>query len=363
MKQIPIAIVGLNFGRLVIEGLLDVSLRKRFRIAAVCDLDRVKAERMGRQLKCKAYMDLDALLADRDVSVIGLFTKPEGRAKLLTKIIRAGKDAMTTKPFESDPKAALEVLREAKRRGRIIHLNSPAPLPSPDLEQIVRWRDEFNLGRPVAARAETWVHYREKADGGWYDDPRHCPVAPVFRLGIYLINDLIRFFGEPRDVQIFQSRLFTQRPTADNAQLGIRFQNGGLANVFCSFCVDDLQHYRNSLTLNFERGTVYRNVGPFPYVPGNEQTAKMELVTRRGRKPVVRRRRLKRGLSGDYQWEIFHEALCGSIPDGLIPPEEIVAGIKILAAMAVAEKSAKSEIVSSQLPYNHEGGGVANLAE
>ncbi len=38
-----------------------------------------------------------------------------------------------------------------------------------------------------------------------------------------------------------------------NAQLGIRFNNGAIANIYSSFCVDDLQFYRNSLTLNFER--------------------------------------------------------------------------------------------------------------
>ena len=43
------------------------------------------------------------------------------------------------------------------------------PLFAPDLAQIQKWHAEFNLGRPVAVRADIWSSYREQADGGWYD--------------------------------------------------------------------------------------------------------------------------------------------------------------------------------------------------
>ena len=345
MKKIPIAVVGLNFGRYIIDQLLQDPAQKRFRIAAVCDMDPAKAKAMARRLGCKAYTDLDALLGDGEIPAIGLFTGPSGRAELLRRIIRSGKDVMTTKPFELDPDPALDVLREAVRRKRIIHLNSPSPLLSPDLQQIARWREEFDLGRPVACRADAWVSYREKADGSWYDDRERCPLAPVFRIGIYLINDLIRFFGEPEEVQVQHSRLFTRRPTPDNAQLGIRFKNGGLATIFSSFCIGDGQAWRNSLTLNFEGGTVYRNVGPLPLVPGTEHAAVMELITRRKGKPVVRRKSQPAGLSGLYQWEAFYQALRGKALSHPVRPEEIVAGIKIVSAMGRAEKSGKREKV------------------
>jgi predicted dehydrogenase len=348
MKRLPIAIVGLNFGSHIIDQLLQGPGRRYFQIAAVCDRDLAKAETMGRRLKCKFYTDLAALLTNRDIPAVGLYTGPSGRAGLLAQIIRAGKDVMTTKPFEVDPTAALDVLREAKRRKRIIHLNSPSPLLSPDLDQIAGWRKEFDLGRPIGARADAWVNYREKDDGSWYDDPKSCPLAPVFRIGIYLIYDLIRFFGEPHAVQVFHSRIFTKRPTPDNAQLGIEFKDGSLANIFSSFCVDDFNHYRNSLTLNFERGTVYRNVGPFPHVPGSDgawDLAKLSLVTHRKGKPVVRQKTMANGLSGSYQWEVFHRAILGAkLPDA-ITPEEIVGGIKTISAMARAEKSGTTERV------------------
>ena len=345
MRKIPIAIVGLNFGHCIIEKLLQGPEGKYFHIAAICDLDRAKAETIARRLGCKAYTDLDLLLQDKEIPAIGLFTGPHGRAKLLQRIIRAGKDVMTTKPFELDPELAREVLQEARRRKRVIHLNSPSPLPSLDLEQIAQWREEFDLGRPIACRADAWASKHEKADGSWYDDPERCPVAPVFRLGIYLINDLIGFFGAPEEVQVLHSRLFTRRPTPDNAQVGIRFKNGGLVTIFSSFCIDDAQPYRNSLTLNFERGTIYRNIGPSPHLPGAEDDADLALITLRHGKPAVRRKLKPNGLSGIYQWEAFHRSIRGQKLGKTVTPQEIVAGIKVVVAMARAEKSGMTEKV------------------
>ena len=74
-----------------------------------------------------------------------------------------------------------------------------------------------------------WVNYCEQADGGWYDDPERCPVAPVFRLGIYIINNLAELFGEPEKVCALSSRILTGRPTADNADLAVLFKNGAIA--------------------------------------------------------------------------------------------------------------------------------------
>lgn len=345
MKRLKIAIVGLNFGTHIIQDLTNGDGRKYFQIAAVCDRDRSKAESVGRSLSVTAHCDIETLLADEQIQTICLFTPPNGRAELVGRIIRSGKDVMTTKPFELDVSAAKAVLKEARRRKRIIHLNSPSPLPSADLKQIACWWNEFDLGRPVGARADAWANYREKSDGSWYDDPNLCPGAPIFRLGIYVINDLIRLFGPAVQVQIGSSRLITKRPTPDNAQLGILFKNGALANVYSSFCIDDGQAYRNALVLNFERGTIYRNAGPFPRLPGTETQSNLALITRNKIGHPIIRRKMVNGCTGDYQWRIFHEMINGArLPtEGM--HQEILGGVKILAAMRRAESSGRPEKV------------------
>jgi predicted dehydrogenase len=355
-----IAIVGLNFGRHILESeLLKGPGAEFFSVAAVCDADASKAAMYGKKHGIPCYSDLGALLENKDVEAVGLYTGPVGRAALVGKIVRSGRDVMTTKPFELDAGKAAEALAEARRLGRAVHLNSPSPLPTEDLRIIAGWREKYGLGRPIACRAATWANYRDKADGTWYDDPELCPAAPLYRLGIYLINDLVWLLGEPESVTLLQSRLFTGRPTSDNAQMGILFKSGAIANIFSSFCVNDGQLYRNSLILNYENGTVYRNVGPLR--PGEKN--RLSVITGAGANgPVGANAAGLAGSagadaagianavetaeteqhSGEYLWEDFYRATKGEsvLPGGSEEYDgRIVLGIKIIEAMGRAQKS------------------------
>lgn len=333
-----LAIVGLNFGRHIVNQIVTGSGAPHVRLAALCDLDASRARAVAEKLPpghppVAIHTDLQALLDDPSIPAIGLFTGPVGRAALIRRIIHAGKDVLTTKPFETDPDAALAILREARALGRVVHLNSPAPLPAPDIAQIQRWVNEHALGAPVAARAESYAHYREQPDRTWYDDPRQCPVAPIFRLGIYLINDLIQLFGPVAETHVFQTRLFTARPTPDNAQLSLRFENGALGNIFASFCVNDGDPWRNTLALNYENGTIYRNCGPERATNKNELSL---IKTRDNRRHIAARAEVQGG-SGAYQWETFARALRRELPldtPGLATPEQITAGLRVIQSMS-----------------------------
>ncbi len=342
MKAINIVIVGLNFGRHIVEGLTKDGGNPHVCLAGLCDLDRAKAEELSSvHGKIKVYDSLDEVLADPNITAVGLYTGPNGRAEILRKIINAGKDVMTTKPFENNPAAAIAVLEEAARIGRVIHLNSPNPGASPDLELIQQWHEKYDLGNPIAARADVWTHYREEADGGWYDDPEKCPVAPIFRLGIYLINDMVQLFGRAHCVNVMGTHLFTGRPTPDNAQLGIKFENGALVNIFASFCVRDGDHYRNSLTLNYERGTVYRNVGPIR----NTDATELNVIVN---DDVWKPRRIADSAttqtnSGLYDWAGFAAAIRGDADAPSYKIENIVEPLRIIVAMTAAERTGKIE--------------------
>jgi predicted dehydrogenase len=342
--RIPIVLVGLNFGRHIVEALTREGGNPHVRLAGLCDLDRAKAEALAAAHGgLRVYPSLDEVLADPAVPCVGLYTGPDGRAALLSRIIRAGKDVMTTKPFETDPAAAEAVLEEADRLNRVIHLNSPNPGTSASLAVIQRWRESHDLGAPVGARAETWTHYREVADGGWYDDPEKCPVAPVFRLGIYMINDLVQLFGRVRRVHVLGTRLFTGRPTLDNGQLGMEFENGALGNIFASFCVRDGDHYRDGLTLNYERGTVYRNVGPQRAETGVE----LGVVVNDGEgKP---RRLAERAVvevdSGSYDWAGFAAAVRREPGAPAYQRWHILEPLRIITSMAASVRSGRAEPV------------------
>ncbi len=344
MKRIKIGMVGLNWGQAIIQDhLVNGAASELFELAAVCCKEKDRADACAKAYGVKAYETLTELLADPGIQAVCLMTGPVGRANLIRQAVEAGKHVMTTKPVEIDPEAALEALRLAKSLNRVVHLNSPAPLPSPDLAQIQRWREELRLGRPVGVRADIWSNYREPADGNWYDDPEKCPVAPIFRLGIYLINDLVRLIGHPKTVSVMGTRLFTGRPTHDNAQLSLSFEHGALANIFASFCVNDAQWWLSSLTLNYENGTVYRNVGPAKNGSPREHPELAVVVNREG-KPITRTT-IASASTEDYQWDAFYRAVNGETLAGEMPIEDIVVALRVIRAMAIAEKSGRIEPV------------------
>lgn len=337
MNTVNLVVVGLHFGAHIVNELLRKSRRdSAIRLVGVCDADPVRLATVASKHGLARYGSLDEVLADGAVQAVGLFTGPVGRAALLRRIIRAGKDVMTTKPFEVDPDAAAAVLAEARTLGRVIHLNSPSPRLTDDMALIQKWSNDYHLGRPVGAFASAYASYREKPDGTWYDDPELCPAAPVLRLGIYLINDLVRIFGRASSVSAMQSRIFTGRPTADNATVTIQFDNGALATVYASFCVNDGNHYRNQLQVHYENGTVMRNVGT-QRLPDNKTL--MGIIQSADNRGVLVASASVEKVSGLYDWDTFAAAVCGAACVPAYDDGVVVEPLRIIEAMKEATKT------------------------
>jgi predicted dehydrogenase len=340
LKPVRIAIVGLRFGDAM--GRLIHDELPCYEIAMVCDQLEERANRLAEHTGARAVFDLEDVLSDASIEAVALFTGPKGRAAIASRILSAGKHLLTTKPFELDAVAQERVLRQAQEAGLVVHLNSPAPLPSADIRLIRRWQEEHGMGRIVAMRAETWACYREKADGGWYDDDTACPAAPITRLGIYFLNDFFPLLGEVKRVQVMQTRLFTERPTADNAQISAEFTNGCLANVFASFCINDGEPYRDDVTLNFENGTIRRFVHRTPDRRMHVDHAELSLV--RPGHPVERVHLPGGGYAGWYEWEAFVKAVRGDASVPRVMLEETGYGTRLLDAVARSVASGQAEI-------------------
>ena len=342
MKKIKLAIVGLEFGLKLFEIEYFAGAgkaEKYFDLVACCDLDKEKSENYGNKYGLESYSDIDELLNKTDAEVVALFTGPNGRAKLIDKIISSGRDVITTKPFESDVQAARGIFEKAKSLGRLIYLNSPNPVPPADIAQIMDWQKNYDLGRLISVRFETWCNYREQYDGSWYDDPEKCPVAPVFRLGIYGINDVLRFTSKPVLVQALETQIFTQRNTSDNALLAVSFEEGEIATFFASFCIRDNKPYVNKLVLNFEHGTIQKN---FDLSIDVVKSTQLQLVTSANGRMITETATVENtNVSGCYMWKEFYEGFKErkqpELAEDIIPN-----GIKITQAMKEAVSTGKA---------------------
>jgi len=327
MTLIRIAILGLRFGSHICD---EVARTPGLVLHGVCDLDAARINSVRSRLpQVVAYANLNEVLADPQVDAVGIFSGPNGRADLIRRCLVAGKDVMTTKPFERDPQVAASVLADARRLGRVVHLNSPCPGMADDVAAIRDFALEHDLGQAVQAHFTTYNSYAEQADGSWYDDPHQCPAAPIFRLGIYGLYDLIDLLGEPTAISLGQSRIRTGRPTADAAQLLITFANGAQGCLQANLCSGGGAAYPNSLSVLYERGAAWRNPG---FQTHEQPQSHLQLVAGRSAPRLVSLPNDR--CSGAYRWDRFITCVHARQVNDPAYDARIVAGIRVLAAMA-----------------------------
>jgi predicted dehydrogenase len=200
---------------------------------------------------------------------------------------------------------------------------------------IREWVDSGSIGTPVLAQANTWVNYgATEPDGTWYDNPQRCPAAPIFRIGIYMLNNLLQVFGEPVEVQVTAQRFLTKRPTPDNASLTIGFADGGIVNIVASFAIGGPDTYKSAMTIGGTKGVIYFASGPQPRDGGG---TKIVLST----DDRLERRELT-GASGDYDWDFFAKRVRGEIRQDVTTPMDIVRAIHVVRAMSAAESSGET---------------------
>ena len=350
--KVKICIVGLRFGRgMTKRDIYEGKGGEFLEITSVCDLDKARADEYAAEINAKAYYDFDDVLRDPEIEAVGLFTPPGGRAKLIRKCIAAGKHVLTTKPFELDPQEAYDVLKEAREKGITVHLNSPNPIPTVEMLQVEKWRKDYDLGRPVCGNFEVMMDKNEVPDGTWYDDPDLCPAAPLYRIGIYALNDMMAMLdSKPVATVCMDTRIRTGRPTADNAIMTVQFENGALGTVQSSFCVGNGDGFIGNYTVHYERGSICRG----PYVVREDgaldkydftirwRTADGKQYSEEFRCPKDEDR------SGNYEWEYFVKAVRnGGVLPGEIAIEKIANAVAVVDAMKKSLKSGSIEKISA----------------
>ena len=350
--RIKIGIVGLRFGRGMSKCFIyDGKGGEYLDMTAVCDIKKDVTDEYAAEIGAKAYYDLDEMLKDPELEAVGLFTAPGNRAELIRKCIAAGKHVLTTKPFELDPEKAQKVLEEARAKNIVVHLNSPDPVSTIEMKQVEKWRKEYDLGEPVCGNFEVMMDKNETPDGTWYDDPELCPAAPLYRIGIYAVNDMLAMI-DSRPVAAFcvDTRIRTGRPTADNAVLTVQFENGALGTVQSSFCVGNGDVFVGSHTMHYERGSICRG----PYVVREDGAIDKYDFTIRWRTKdgechsEVFRCPEDEDRSGNYLWDAFYKAVRqGRALDDEIAIETITNGVAVVDAMKRSLKSGKLEEVKS----------------
>jgi len=186
-------------------------------LAALCDLDRGKAERLAQQVGFrKAYEDVETMLAEERRDALVAVTPVALTERIVSSLLPRGIPLLMEKPPGESSEAArrLMALAESHRTPHMISFNRRF---SPALRMACEWLSENTREDPPRlVLARMLRHDRREPDF-------------VTGTGIHLVDTVLSLLGEPEAVSA--SRLSTRTPGVFQFGSRIRFAPGGIAHL------------------------------------------------------------------------------------------------------------------------------------
>jgi len=198
---------------------------------AVCDAQQERLDPIAEQYGCRAYTDLNDLLADKNVQLISVATPHKSHAALAIRCMRAGKHVIVEKPLTVDLDEADQMLAVSRETGMTLgtvfqRRYWPAALKA---KAAI---DAGQIGTPILGIAQvsfprTKAYYdRDAWRGSW----EHEGGGVLTNQGIHTV-DMFQWLmgGEPEEVVGGWSNLtHPYIDVEDTAAAMIRFKGGVL---------------------------------------------------------------------------------------------------------------------------------------
>ena len=94
----------------------------QFKVVACCDLDKTRAEAIGKLYEAKAYTDLTAFLSHPDMELVLVTTKPPStHASVGLAALDAGKHVLLEKPMCATHEEGIQLVKKAKKILTVYH--------------------------------------------------------------------------------------------------------------------------------------------------------------------------------------------------------------------------------------------------
>src|ERR1051325_10340968 len=175
-SDIRYAVVGFN-GRGG-DHLKELAEIKGTRLAALCDVD---SKGLERELdKCKrngasveGYTDIRKLLENKDIDVVTFATPNHWHSLGSIWAIQAGKDVYVEKPVSHNVWEGRQLVRAARKYGRIVQAGTQSRSSS-SIAEAIAWTREGQLGKMLRSRG---LCYKRRGSIGKVSGPQPIPAG------------------------------------------------------------------------------------------------------------------------------------------------------------------------------------------
>lgn len=225
MDKIGFGIVGCGgIGPLHAEALEQV---EDARLAAVCDIDTERAQKVAEKHDCRWYEDFEQLLADDEVQVVNICTPSGMHADMGIQAAQAGKHVLSEKPLDVRLDKADAVIAACAKAGVKLGCIFQNRF-NPAARRIKRAIEEGKFGELVLGVADCiWYRAQSYYDSGEWRGTWALDRGCLCNQGVHFIDQLCWFMGDVKEVVSADTP--TLQRNIESEDLGIallRFENG-----------------------------------------------------------------------------------------------------------------------------------------
>jgi len=226
----------------------SMNASSRLKIKSTFDLDRTKSERRASQLHATAVNTVDDIFADKEISVVIIFTPPWTRLPLFEKAVKHKKHIITTKPLAPTAAEAKKLYQLVKGKVQCaVHYGRTGNASVEMMKKIFR---SGEIGK-LALYKEDWFHHYPTWNN-WATDPKKNG-GPFMDAMIHNLNKARYLMGRKLKSVAFFSENYAQKLKCnDTESMKLNFTGNGCARLFITWAADleiydpsgnDREHY------------------------------------------------------------------------------------------------------------------------
>lgn len=218
-------------------------------LAAVCDLDVKRAQKLAKGFGARVYGDVEEMLAGSDIDAVAVVTPDFAHAAPCVAAARAGKHVLVEKPLGTTRKDALAICRAAKR-ARVQVMVDFHNRWNPPVWKIKEDVEEGKIGKVVSAYCRLndciWVPlemlpWASKSSILWFLGSHSVDTLS------WLISDRVK-----RVYAVMRKGILKKKgvDVPDLYQSTLEFRKGAVAQVESSWIIPNTNPYVNDYKLN-----------------------------------------------------------------------------------------------------------------
>ena len=231
-------------------GIIGCGMISSFHARAICDVRGAKtvacfdtvpaaAERLAAETGCRAYTNLDQMLADPDVEIVTIGTPSGAHMEPAVAAARAGKHVIVEKPLEITLRRCDRIIDECRKAGVLLSTIFPSRFHESSVE-LKRAVDEGRFGRLTVGDAFVkWYRTQQYYDSGkWRGTWELDGGGALMNQAIHSVDLLTWLMGPVAEVRADMGLLAHERIAVEDVVMAVvRFANGARGVIEASTAI------------------------------------------------------------------------------------------------------------------------------